>query len=80
MCTARRALLADICPVSEEKYGFFRMGHEFISEAWLIFDQESNGIIPGNVLCRHDGEFVPRNPVAESDSENFPHVQPKFAR
>src|SRR6267142_2457824 len=47
------------------------MVHELIGEAWLIFDQESNAIFPGNLLCRHDGEFVPRNPVAESDSENF---------
>src|SRR5690349_8368982 len=48
------------------------MVHELIGEAGLIFDQESDAIFPGNILCGSHDEFIPANSLVKSDAEDFP--------
>ena len=52
----------------EQDDGFFGMIYNAVGEAGLIFDDQRDAILVGDIFGGDDGEFIPRDAVAEMDA------------
>ena len=54
----------------EQDDGFLGMIYNAVGEAGLIVDDQRDAILVGNVFRGDDGEFIPRDAIAEMDAAN----------